>query len=60
MMYAGATMGEFQKPRQTIASPKAGFPRPAKAQGLKTSEFYRAAGDDGAAPSQGCGLIFFL
>ena len=60
MMYAGATMGEFQKPRQTIASPEAGFPRPTKAQSLKASEFHAAAGDDGAAPGQGCNLIFFL
>ena len=60
MMYPAATVGEFQKSRQTITSPKAGFPRPAKAQGLKASEFNCAAGDDGAAKTQGCNLIFFL
>ena len=60
MMYAGATVGEFQKPRQTIASPEAGFTRPTEAQRLKTSEFHRAAGDDGAAPGEGGNLIFFL
>jgi len=60
MMHAGATVGELKETRQTIASPEAGFPRSTKAQGLKAREFYRAAGDDGAASGQGCNLIFFL
>jgi hypothetical protein len=60
MMRACAAVGKLKETRQTIASPEAGFTRPTEAQGLKTSEFHRAAGDDGAAPGQGCNLIFFL
>ena len=60
MMHTGTPVGELKETRQTIASPEAGFPRSTKAQGLKSSEFHAAAGDDGAAPGQGRNLIFFL
>jgi hypothetical protein len=60
MMHAGATVGKLKETRQTIAPAKPGFTRPTEAQGLKTSEFHRAAGDDSAAPGEGGNLIFFL